>query len=522
MADGWDQSRSAAGGRNPWLIAGVVSIATFMEVLDTSIANVALTHIAGSLAAGQDESTWILTSYLVANAVILPISGWLSGIVGRKRFYMMCVALFTVSSVLCALAPNLEMLILFRILQGLGGGGLAPSEQSILADTFPPEKRGQAFALYGVAVIVAPTIGPTLGGWITDSYSWHWIFLINAPMGLASLALVHLLVVEPKVLEEERAERLRGGLKVDFVGFFLVALFLGSLEIVLDEGQRQDWFSSGFIVFFAVLSALGLFALVPWELSREDPIVDLRLLGRRQFASAFVVMLTIGAILFSSTQIMPQMLQTNFGYTATWAGLALMPGGAVMLCIMPIAGNLTRFAPAKYMILFGLVSVAIALWHFTSVSPDSGYWNLAWFRIWQTIGLPFLFVPITTVSYAGLPPEKTGAASSLINVARNLGGSIGVATAQTVFAQRSQVHQSFLVEHIAPSSLNYQTALDQITQAFKAQGGAAVQAQSEAIGWIGQTIASQAALLAYIDVFFVLAVVAACVAPVALILKKEA
>jgi MFS transporter, DHA2 family, multidrug resistance protein len=514
-------SRSAAGGRNPWLIAGVVSIATFMEVLDTSIANVALRHIAGSLAAGEDESTWVLTSYLVANAVILPISGWLSGVVGRKRFYMLCVALFTASSVLCAMAPNLPLLILFRVLQGIGGGGLAPSEQSILADTFPPEKRGQAFALYGIAVIVAPTVGPTLGGWITDSFSWHWIFLINLPMGLLSLALVGWLLVEPPALVEERKRQLDGGLRVDFVGFGLVVLALGCLEIVLDKGQREDWFSSGFIVAFALLSAVGFIALVPWELSRKDPIVDLRLLGRRQFAASFVVMLTVGAILFSSTQILPQLLQLNFGYTATWAGLALMPGGLVMLTLMPLVGQLTRFVPAKWMILFGLICVAAGLWHVTSLSPDAGYWYFATARIFQTVGLPFLFIPITTVSYAGLPPDKTGQASSLINVARNIGGSFGVALAQTVFAQRSQVHQSFLGEHVAPSSVPYQQTLEAVTRHFVAQGASAVEAQNQAFAWIGRTVLSQASLLAFIDVFFVLAVIAALVAPVALLLRAE-
>jgi DHA2 family multidrug resistance protein len=514
--------RSAAGDRSPWLIAAIVSIATFMEVLDASIANVALRHIAGSLAAGEDESTWVLTSYLVANAVILPISGWLSSVIGRKRFYMGCVALFTVSSLLCALAPNLQLLVCFRILQGLGGGGLAPSEQSMLADSFPEEKRGQAFALYGVAVIVAPTFGPTLGGWITDHYSWHWIFLINLPMGLLSLTLVHLFVVEPEILDRERQDRLSGGLRIDFVGFALVALFLGALEIVLDKGQREDWFSSPMIVTFAVLSASALIALIPWELGRKDPTVDLRLLGRRQFGASFVVMLTIGAILFSSTQILPQMLQSNYGYTATWAGLALMPGGLVMLCVMPIVGGLTRFVPSKYMIMFGMACIALSMWHITGLAPQSDYWYFAVARIYQTLGLPFLFVPITAASYAGLPPDKTSEASAIINVARNLGGSIGVAAAQTVFAQRTQVHHVYLSEHVAPALGTYREALGAASTFFSTQGSAPTAARSQALGWIGQQVETQASLLAYIDVFATLALVAAVVVPVGLLLRAEA
>lgn len=314
---GWTAERSAAGARNPWAIAWIVSLATFMEVLDTSIANVALLHIAGSMGTSIDESTWVLTSYLVANAVILPVSGWLSNVIGRKRFYMSCVALFTLSSLACGFAPNLPLLIAARVFQGLGGGGLAPSEQSMLADTFPPSKRSQAFALYGVTVIVAPALGPTIGGYIADYISWRWVFFINVPVGLLSLALVSMLVDEPQALIRERREILRGGLKVDWIGFALVALFLGFLEIVLDKGQEDDWFNSSFIVVCAVVSALAFLAFVPWELTRRDPIVDIRLLSRRQFGASFAVMLAVGAMLFSSTQFLPQLLQQNYGYTAT-------------------------------------------------------------------------------------------------------------------------------------------------------------------------------------------------------------
>ena len=334
------ESRSAAGDRSPWLIAIVLSIATFMVVLDTAIANVALRYIAGSLAVSVDESTWVVTTYLIANAVVLPVSGWLSNVVGRKQFYMICVALFTIASLLCGLASSLNALIIFRILQGLGGGGMPTSEQAMLADTFTLRQRPQAFAIYGIAVIVAPTVGPTIGGWITDNYSWHWIFFINVPFGIISLILVQWLVVEPDVLERERAQRLAGGLKVDWVGFALIATTFGGLEFVLDRGQIDDWFHSTMIVTFATIAACSFIFLVPWELTRDDPIVDLRLLLQRQFGMAFVVMFAVGAILFGSNQITPQLMQTNFPYTAMLSGLAMMPGGLAMLLMMPIMGQL--------------------------------------------------------------------------------------------------------------------------------------------------------------------------------------
>ena len=346
---------SSAGKHNPWLIAVVVSIATFMEVLDITIANVALRNIAGSLAASFDQSTWILTSYLIANAVILPLSGWLATIIGRKRFYMGCVATFTLASFLCGMAWNLSSLIVFRILQGLGGGGLASSEQAILADTFPPEKRGQAFAIYGVAVVVAPTIGPTLGGWITDNASWHWVFFINIPMGLLSLLLVNWLVQEPVATERERQKLLSQGTRIDYLGFVLVALGLGCLEVVLDEGERNDWFSSSFIVTFAIISAVSLVAMVLWELRCRAPVVDIRLLGERQFGTCFLLMLVVGAILIGTTQLVPQLLQTQFGYTATLAGLALSPGGAIMIVMMPVAGLLPGKEQTRWPTALGLV-----------------------------------------------------------------------------------------------------------------------------------------------------------------------
>jgi DHA2 family multidrug resistance protein len=519
-AGGWSPERSAAGGHNPYLIAFVVSIATFMEVLDTTIANVALRYIAGDLAVGIDESTYVITSYLVANAIVLSISGWLATVIGRKRFYMICVGVFAFASLLCGFAWNLEALVLFRILQGLGGGGMATSEQAILADSFPPEKRGQAFAIYGIAVVVAPVVGPTLGGWISDNYSWHWVFLINVPMGLLSLLLVGTLVSEPSGAERERAQLLSNGLRVDYVGFVLVAVGLGSLEFVLDEGQRNDWFGSSVIVTFAVTACFCLAALVIWELNHKDPIIDIRLLGQRQFGACFLAMLGTGAIVIATTQILPQFLQTEMGYTATLAGLVLSPGGLVTMVMMPITGWLIGSAQPKYLIAAGSVIAALSMWHLTGITGDISYGYAAMSRIYLAIGLPLLFLPITTASYDGIPPEKTNQASALINVARNLGGSIGVALVQTMLAQRQQFHQARLVEHVVPSDTAYQQTIDTMTRFFQAKGSNASEAAGQAVAWVGQTLQKQVNLLAYVDVFWTLAVIGAIMIPVALSLRS--
>src|ERR1700751_3289394 len=520
-AVGRDPSRSAAGDRNPWLVAVVVSITTFMVVLDTAIANVSLRYIAGSLAASVDESTWVVTTYLIANAVVLPASGWLSNVIGRKRFYMLCVALFTISSLLCGLAPSLGALIFFRILQGLGGGGMPTSEQAILADTFPPQKRGQAFALYGVAVIVAPTVGPTIGGWITDNFSWHWIFFINVPIGLVSLALVHWVVDEPERLERERHERLARGLKVDWVGFVLIAITLGSLEVVLDRGQIEDWFKSNIIITFTALAAVSFLIFLPWEINHEDPIVELRLLSQRQFGMAFLVMLMVGAILFGSNQIMPQLLQTSFPYTAMLSGLAMMPGGLAMLIMMPIAGQVTgRFQP-KYLMTLGLIGIALSMWYSTTLTPDASFDYFAWIRVYQVVGLPFLFIPINTVAYDGLPPDKTNQASALINVARNLGGSIGISLANVALVQREQFHQSRLVEKTTPSSPIFHSTLQQMTHYFTSHGSSAADAAGQEMALIGQIIRTQATILDYMDVFHLCAITAAVMIPLVLVLVRR-
>jgi len=517
---GWDTSRSAAGTHNPWLVTVILSMATFMTVLDTSIANVSLLNIAGALGTSYDEATWVLTSYLVANAVILPISGWLSDVIGRKRFYMLSVGLFTAASLLCGLAPNLTLLVVFRVLQGIGGGGMAPSEQAMLADSFPPSERAQAFAVYGVAVIVAPAIGPTIGGWITDNVSWHWIFFINVPVGALSLALVAAIVDEPPALVRARKNLWRHGLYVDWVGFILVALALGFLEIVLDKGQQDDWFHSTFIVRCAIVAGLSFLAFVPWELSRDDPIVDIRLIGRRQFGTSFFVMLAVGAVLFATTQIMPQLLQENFGYTATWAGLALMPGGFAAMTSMMAAGQVSRFIQPRYMMAGALIAISLALYHFTALAPDADFWWFAWARVFQMAGIPFLFLVITSYSYVGLPWGKSGQASALINVARNLGGSIGISAVQTLLARAEQFHQSRLVAEVSPTSIAYLNTVRLASSYFARHGTPSPDAQHQAIAWVGQTVMNQAALLSYIGVFADLALFALLLVPLSFLLQR--
>jgi DHA2 family multidrug resistance protein len=517
---GFDASQSAAGTHNPWLIAVVVSIATFMEVLDTTIANVALRYISGGLAVSADEASWVVTSYLVANAIVLTASSFIAKRYGRKRFYLVCLGLFTVSSLLCGLAWNLQSLLFFRVLQGFAGGGMVPVSQSILADSFPPNKRGQAFSIFGVAVVVAPVVGPTLGGYLSDNFSWHWCFLINGPVGLFAFTLVYWLVQEPKSAIEEREKLKRRGVRLDFIGFLLVATFLGSLEVILDRGQTEDWFGSSFIIIFVVICVLAFCLMIPWELTRENPVLDLRMIATRQFGSCFVVMMATGAILIATTQFLPELLQRYYGYTATWAGLALSPGGMVTMVMMFIVGRLSSRVQPKFLIATGATIVALAMYDLTNLYGDATFWFFAWSRIYIGMGLPLIFIPITTASYYGIPPGKTDQASALINVARNVGGSIGVSIAQNVLAYREQFHQSRLVEHVVPSNPSYQETLRTASDYFASAGGGAADAQGRAIAYIGQQVATQAAYWAYIDVFFTLMLISASAVPLALILRR--
>jgi MFS transporter, DHA2 family, multidrug resistance protein len=520
---------SAAGGRagasaanasgNPWLIAVLVAFAAFMEVLDTTIANVALPYIAGGLGVSEDEASWVVTTYLVANAVSLTGSSYFAQRLGRKRFFLICLALFTASSVLCGFAANLQSLLLFRILQGLGGGGMVPVAQSILASAFPPEKRGQGFALFGIAVVVAPVVGPTLGGWIADNVSWQWCFLINGPVGIVALGLIGALLRESNALAE-RTRFLQHGRAFDLVGFVLVATFLGALEIALDRGLEDDWFSSNFIIVAATVCALAFALMIPWELSHRNPMIDVRMVATRQFGASFLVMLGAGAILLATTQYLPQLVQQNFGYTATWAGLVLTPGGIVTVFMMPLVGRLTGTVQPRYLIAAGAAICAFAMYDMTKVNGDLGFWFFATSRIYIGIGLPLVFLPIIAASYDGVAPDKTDMASALINVARNIGGSIGISLANNVLAHREQFHQSRLVELANPSTSQYQNTLQQMMDYFTAHGSSLAQAKQQAFAWIGQQVQTQASYLAYVDVFWTLALISLAAVPLALTLRK--
>jgi DHA2 family multidrug resistance protein len=501
----------------PWLIAFTVTLATFMEVLDTSIANVALPHIAGGLSASEDEATWVLTSYLVSNAVVLPISAWVSSRVGRKRFYMTCVALFTTSSFLCGFAPSLPALIFFRVLQGVGGGGLAPSEQAILADTFPPERRGMAFAMYGLAVVFAPAIGPTLGGAIVDNASWRWIFYINIPVGIASLLLSSVMVEDPPWLREEK-ERSKH-VRVDWFGLGLVAVAFGSLQVVLDKGQEDDWFSSAFIVVFTMAAVVCLLGMLVWEWAHPNPIVNVRLFRNRNFATCFGLMLTLGGVLYGTTVLIPLFLQTLMGYTAQGAGEVLSPGGLVTMVMMPLAGVLVSRVPAKYLVAAAFAGMSLALFHMASLDLAIDPHTATMYRIYQAIALAFLFIPINTVSYIDVPREQNNQVSGLMNLARNVGGSVGIGFVSTFLARRAQVFQDQLVAHVVPSSRVLQERLAQLEQAFAGAGPA--QAMRRAYGALYLGVQRQAAVLAYVQIIQDLAVVCAVIVPLVLLLVKR-
>jgi len=505
---------------NPWIIALAVTLATFMEVLDTSIANVALPHIAGSLSAGQDESTWVLTSYLVSNAIVLPLSGWLSSIIGRKRFYMSCVALFTISSCLCGFSPNLGTLIFFRVLQGVGGGGLQPSEQAILADTFPPAKRGMAFAVYGIAVVMAPAIGPTLGGWITDNFTWRWIFFINIPVGILSLLLTSRLIQDPPYFKRRKLSETN----IDYIGLGLVALGLGTLQVVLDKGQREDWFESNFIVVLSAISAAALVWVVIWEWYHKDPIIDLHLFKQRTFATANFLMFMLGFALLGSTLLLPLFMQTLLGYTAQRSGLALMPGGFTIMVCMPLVGFLlSRYSP-RWLMLYGLSMLSFSLFHMTTFDLGVDFRTVTMARVYQAMGLAFLFVPINTAAYSGLPRDKNNAASGLMNLARNIGGSVGISFVTTGLARRAQFHQVRLVEKLNAANPQFQSALHGMTGVFSGGGsgpGSGLgSAQQHAYAMLQANVIRQSTMLAYIDNFWVLGVVIGCLIPCVFLIKK--
>ncbi len=501
---------------NPWAVALTVTLATFMEVLDTSIANVSLPHIAGNLSVSEEEATWVLTSYLVSNAIILPISAWFSRLIGRKRFYMTCVALFTISSFLCGLAPSLSVLVICRVLQGFGGGGLQPSEQSILADTFPPSMRGMAFAVYGMAVVIAPAIGPTLGGWITDNYSWRWIFYINVPIGIISMYLTHRLVEDPPYLIKERA---KGRPKIDYPGLAMLVLGIGCLQVVLDKGQEKDWFSTTWITVLFVIAIYTLIAWVVWEYYHPSPIVEIRLFRNRNFSTAMFFTFVLGIVLFGTTVVIPQFLQLLLGYPAVKAGEALAGGGFMMLLMMPIAGQLVSRVDQRAMMAFGFVATGLSLFYMAShLSLQMDFRTASMLRTYQTVGLAFIFLPSSILAYVGTPREKNNQISAMNSFVRNIGGSIGIAVISTALTRQAQKHQVYMTAHTGPGAGAFQQMAGGIAQTLSQKGVA--HPQQQAYARIAGLVSGQATTLAYIDIITVLGVVVICLSPLVMIMRR--
>jgi DHA2 family multidrug resistance protein len=493
---------SGTPGANPWLIGIVVSLAAFMEVLDTSIANVALPHIAGSMGASNDESTWVLTSYLVSNAIVLPLSGFLVSVLGRKRFFLTCIAFFTASSFLCGVAPSLGLLLLFRVLQGAFGGGLQPMTQAILADTFPPEKRGLAFALYGVTAICAPAIGPTLGGWLTDNYSWRWIFYINVPVGILAVVLVAQLVEDPPYLARDKGRKA----SFDFLGFSFLAIAVGALQIALDKGQEDDWFGSHFIMTLLIIAAVGLVSLVIWEWFQKEPIVDVHLFKIFNFMSSSLMFFVLGVVLFSSTVLLPQFLQTLMGYTAEKAGMVLSVAAILLLILLQFVGRLTTRFQARHILAFGWITLAPGM-YLTCKRIDLfiSFGAATWLRILQYLPVGFLFVPLTMAGYVGVPREKTNAAAGLMNFMRNIGQSVGTSAVTTLIARRSQYHQSVLA--VYTRSPYFDAAVADLASRLSRAGFDLPSARHMAAARLYGMLNAQAQALSYLDVYWLLAMI---------------
>ena len=504
---------------NPWLIAFTVSLAAFMEVLDTSIANVALPHIAGNLGASSDQSTWVLTSYLVSNAIVLPISGWLVNLFGRKRFFMVCIVIFTISSLLCGIAPSLGFLLFARILQGAGGGGLQPMAQAILADTFPPRLRGLAFSLYGVTAIFAPSIGPTLGGWITDNYTWRWVFLMNLPVGILTLIMVYQLIEDPPYLK-----RLKAGVRarVDYIGFSLLALGVGALQIMLDKGQEDDWFGSHFITTLVIIASVCLTSLVIWEWYQKDPIIDVKLFKNFNFTTSNMMMFVVGGMSFATTVLMPQFLQNLMGYTAEAAGMVLSAAGFVLLVELPFVGELSGRIQARYLIAFGWLALMGGMYLSTrEMDLLVSFKSVTLLRISQYAPMGFIFIPATLVAYVGLPKDKNNAVAGMVNFMRNMGSSVGTSVVTTVLARRSQFHQQILADHMTAANPLLRNSVGALSTQLSQRGLSAADANTHAYANIYASLQRQASALSYVDTYWILAVVAGIMFVMSFFLKKN-
>ena len=498
---------------NPWLIAIVVTLAAFMEILDTTIVNVSLPHIAGSVSASYDDATWALTSYLVANGIVLPISGFLGRLIGRKRYFMICIAMFTASSFLCGTSTSLSELIVFRLMQGFFGGGLQPNQQSIILDTFEPAQRGRAFSVVAIAVICAPIIGPTLGGYITDNYSWRWVFFINIPVGIFAFFAVAAMVEDPPWVKRVRARVI----DFDYIGLGLIALGFASLQIMLDRGEDEDWFSSRLIVTSGILGAVGILGAIYWLLIAKKPIVNIRVFANRNFAVGSVMIFGMGAILYSGTVLIPQLAQQRLGYTATLAGLVLSPGAAMILLMIPAIGRILPLVQTRLVIAFGYFTLGCAYMYAHGVTPDASFTTLALMRATQTLGLAFLFVPISTITYSTMPRALNGDASSLYVMLRNVAGSIGIALSTAGITERTQIRQSYLAQNLNAFNPNYTALLDRTSRTLLGMGRSAGQAAQQATGQVYQQLTLQSAILAYRDVFAYCAIAAFCIVPLALL-----
>ncbi|MCI4397847.1 MAG: DHA2 family efflux MFS transporter permease subunit [Acidobacteria bacterium] len=501
---------------NKYLIAFTAMLGTLMEVVDTSVANVALPHMQGTFSAGTDEITWVITSYLVANAVILPITGWLGNFFGRKRFYLSCLALFTLASLGSGAAPSLWFLILMRVIQGFAGGAMVPMSQAILLESFPKEERGKAMALFGVGVIFGPIIGPTLGGWITDTWNWRWIFYINIPVGVLAFLLGLAFIENPEYMKRPEG-------KVDYASFFFIALGLGSLEVFLNRGQRFDWFKSPFIKTFAALAALGIALFIWRSFTAEKPLVNLRLFKNTEFATGTLLIFLVGFGLYGSFVMLPLFVQNLLGYTATWAGLVLSPGGIASLFAMVFVGNLIGKVDTRFLVVVGVFMNILSLWLLWSINLGVDFQYVMWSRIFQGFGLGFLFVPITTAAYTRIQATQMGDATGLFNLLRNEGGSVGIALSATLLSQRAQFHQTRLVENLTPLNPVYQERLNALTQGlFLRSGHSAYSSGQLALGIVQGELQRQAVLMAFVDVFFVLTLVFVMLLPFIFLLKGKA
>jgi DHA2 family multidrug resistance protein len=498
---------------NKWIVAITVMLPTLIEIVDTSVVNVSLDNIRGSLSAGIDEATWIITSYLVSNAIVIPITAWLSRLFGRKNYLIFSIALFTFSSFMCGSAWNLQSLVFFRVLQGAGGGALQPLSQAILLETFPPQQHGMAMAIFGVGIMFGPIIGPLMGGWITDNWSWHWIFFINVPIGFISILMVWLFILNPPYMERIK-------MKIDYWGLFLLAIGLGCLQVVLDKGQRDDWFSSHFIIFMSFISASALTLFILVEFYSEHPVINLRIFRNLSFTSGNLIMFFAFFNLFGSIVLLPIYLETLMGYTAFLAGLALGPGGIATMIAMPIAGNLVTKINPKAILAFGIAVAAYSVHMMSKFNLQADFNAIFWPRAVLGAGMGFLFIPLTTLTMSGIRKEEMGNATGMFNLLRNLGGSFGVAFVTTLLARRAQFHQFRLVEHLTPFSRNFQTIVPHIQQSLQYQGFTSAVPNQGIVGIVYNNLLQQVAMLSFNDCFFILSIMMALVLPFVLLMKK--